>query len=60
MPIVNPVGDAPDTFKAGVERQDDAGQFTNELAATVEYVQLLYEPEIIDINISDQGHGPYS
>jgi hypothetical protein len=58
MQVVNPVGDLPDALEASVHRQDGAGQLINELAATVEHVQLLDKPEIIDI--SDQGHGAYS
>jgi hypothetical protein len=58
VPIVYPVGDAQDAFKAVLGWQDDAGQLPNELHAMVDSVQLLYEPRIL--NVPDQGHGAYS
>jgi hypothetical protein len=58
MSIVYTVRDRPDAFKLVGFGQDSAGQFSNELNAMVDSVQLLYEPGIL--NIPDQGHGAYS
>jgi len=58
MPVIHPVGDAPDACKAIVAGQDDAGYFTDELSAAVESVYLLGESGIF--NVPDQGHGTYS
>jgi len=58
MSIVHTVRDSPDAFKLVVFGQDNAGQFSNQLTAMVDSVQLLYEPGIL--NIPDQGHGAYS
>ena len=57
MPVNNPIRDAQHTFKAGMLRQNRAGDFTNELVATVETVYLLDDPGIL--NIADQRHGAH-
>lgn len=58
MPVIHPVGDTPDAFKAIVAGQDDAGYFADKLIAVVESVELLGESGIF--NVLDQGHGAYS
>jgi hypothetical protein len=61
MPVIYPVRDRPDAFKAFAFRQDNLGQLPNELVAMLEQVQLLYEPGVFNIpDIPDQGHGAYS
>jgi hypothetical protein len=38
MPVVHPVCDTPDAFDFFVFRQQNPGQLTNELVATVEHI----------------------
>jgi hypothetical protein len=57
--VVHPVCDTPDAFDFLVFGQQNPSQLTNELVATVEQIQLGYEPGVVT-NISAQGHGAYS
>lgn len=57
MPVVHPIRDAQHTFEAGILRQNRAGDFTNELIATLQTVYLPYDPGIL--KIADQRHGAH-